>query len=240
MIIFKYPALFTMGWFLFWNSVWLSFFLFVETSVKTQTWLKRIHHSNLPPRSSGEIMEELKSNGIVALCVGLPTMYVTLNYGNFFPVYEGGIIPPLPTLAKEFALWIIVEECIFYWVHRFMHIPVLYKWFHKSHHKPIREPYSLSGLINDPLDASVFLLVTLSGALLLNTHFFTLWCRIPWIAWLSFYSHSNLVFKYDPFGYLPSWLYFDHPGVHLKHHLDPRKNYGMHTQVWDILMKTRT
>lgn len=45
-----------------------------------------------------------------------------------------GPIPSLPTLFFETALFFLVNDFVFYWSHRLLHHPRLYK-IHKKHHQ---------------------------------------------------------------------------------------------------------
>ena len=45
------------------------------------------------------------------------------------------LLPPLPTLALHLAFSTVVEDCLFYWTHRLLHTPYLFKHVHSMHHR---------------------------------------------------------------------------------------------------------
>src|SRR5271169_2633044 len=44
-------------------------------------------------------------------------------------------LPSLREIVRDFTISIIVREILFYYIHRVGHLPAVYKWIHKKHHK---------------------------------------------------------------------------------------------------------
>src|SRR3989338_3170438 len=88
-------------------------------------------------------------------------------------------LPSLSKFAVQFLIFNIIEDTGFYWVHRALHIPWLYKRVHSRHHEFIK-PYSLVGEIAHPVEFLFnFLLPMMIGPFLLGylqgVHILTFW-----------------------------------------------------------------
>ncbi|MEZ4803661.1 MAG: sterol desaturase family protein [Gelidibacter sp.] len=134
-------------------------------------------------------------------------------------------------------LMFIIHDAYFYWTHRLMHIPLLYKWIHKTHHISIN-PNPFSSYSFHPAEAFVeagiilvivFTLPVSPSALL----FFLFWQFI-----YNLYGHSG----YEMY---PSWLHKTFVGKwintsfsHNMHHRVAHKNFGLYFLFWDRLMGT--
>ena len=57
-------------------------------------------------------------------------------------------------LILAFPLMIIMHDTYFYWVHRLMHLPGIFKWFHLVHHKSTN-PSPWAAYAFHPLEAIV-------------------------------------------------------------------------------------
>ena len=69
------------------------------------------------------------------LCGSLPTMllFAHLYWWRQMPVHAP--LPPLPVLAWQAAVLLVVEELLFYYTHRLWHLPALYSRVHYIHHE---------------------------------------------------------------------------------------------------------
>lgn len=63
----------------------------------------------------------------------------------------------------------IIEDTGFYWMHRFLHIPSVYKLYHKKHHE-YNNSISISALYSHPVDYILSNVIpTAAGAILLDS-----------------------------------------------------------------------
>lgn len=146
-----------------------------------------------------------------------------------------------PSLWKNFAqilFFIIAEDFMFYWSHRLLHTPYLYKMVHKKHHEfsmsiSVASEYAhpVEFLIGNifPLGAGPFVLGQA------NVHIVT------WFLWLSFRSihtaegHSGYEIPFSPFRFLPFGV---SAKFHDDHHLKNIGNFGSMFVIWDSLCGT--
>jgi len=114
---------------------------------------------------------------------GYSQLYDTIEEGPFGE--RGGVLPWV-YMAGSAAFFLWFTDFAIYWVHRWLHIPFLYKRLHKPHHKWISKSRSLSCSFLEPL--------TDSRALFDSSHSFRLSCFPPsrWIPSISSLPHGML------------------------------------------------
>ncbi len=142
-----------------------------------------------------------------------------------------------PWFWTSLGLAIIAHDAYFYWTHRLMHRPGLFRLIHRTHHHS-RNPspwaaYSFSP-IEAVVEAGIFPLVVMimpihPGALSL----FMLWQIVFNVA-----GHTG--FEYHPSRFMDSRLrfLFNTPTNHILHHEAAGGNYGLYFNYWDRLMGT--
>lgn len=150
--------------------------------------------------------------------------------------------PSLFTGIWQFIAFNLIEDTIFYWIHRLLHLPWFFKHIHVKHHQfdaAYGHTFSLNGeyahwmenLFND-------LLPLLSGPWLcrpVSIELFWLWIIFRQIR--SADAHSGYVFPWHPLRSLR--LIYQGPVGHLHHHTlgGRRHNFGSY-KFWDYLMGT--
>jgi sterol desaturase/sphingolipid hydroxylase (fatty acid hydroxylase superfamily) len=148
----------------------------------------------------------------------------------------------------------LVEDFVFYWVHRLLHHPVLFKAVHWKHHRFDQiggHTFSLNGeyshyvenLFNDlvPMMCGIFAWTVIYSRLALGPewsfHIFTFWCWITFRQMRTTDSHSGYDLPYHPlrlFRFIYGGARF-----HMEHHTlkGRRWNFGAF-HLWDYLMGT--
>jgi len=141
------------------------------------------------------------------LFVLLPTLYV-LNY--IWPIEFNTIISPIAVLITLIKVF-ISGEILYYYVHRLLHYPSIYKCIHKVHHEYVT-PIGISSLYCHPIEMLIGNTLTLLGPLYWwNADGFTLYLGIELGFFESVADHSG----YDTKG-----------AFHDKHHQLFNCNYG--------------
>lgn len=144
-------------------------------------------------------------------------------------------------IAFEYALYFILFDTYFYWLHRWMHRPSVYRWIHKLHHRSV-SPNLLTTLSVSPLESvinggfvplflTVFTVHDASMALIMPTNIL-----------MGLYVHSG--YEFMPRWWNRSWAtkWFITATFHDQHHRFFTGNYGGYTTIWDRLcgtMRTR-
>jgi len=134
-------------------------------------------------------------------------------------------------------LALAIHDTYFYWTHRLMHHPKLFKIFHLVHHKSTN-PSPWAAFAFHPLEAII-------EAGILPVLVFIM--PMQQYAVLIFFVFSTIINVYGHLGYeiYPAWLVKSRMGKwlntsvsHNMHHKYFKGNYGFYTRVWDVLMGT--
>ena len=82
-------------------------------------------------------------------------------------------LPPVSEVLCSLLLLVLLEECAFYYSHRLLHTPWLYRHVHKQHHA-YTAPVALAAVYAHPLEvATSNVLPLILSPLVLNAHLFT-------------------------------------------------------------------
>jgi len=167
-------------------------------------------------------------------------------FGVFFGVVYSGS-PPRPLVhqggaaALEFSLWLLlvllVHDAAFYWSHRVLHHPVVFRHVHALHHRS-RNPSPFAALAFHPAEA----LVQAVWAVPLGV-----FAPIPSSVWLAFAFVAMFINVLGHCGVelYPRW-WAGHPvfgwlnsaSAHNRHHLELDTNFGLYFTFWDRLLGT--
>lgn len=149
--------------FLAWSS---SFLLYMGVSILSYYYLfdRRLEHHPrfLKNQIKMEIDMSLRSQPIIAAMIvpwfvaeirGKTLMYDNFNdfgAGWFQGTWAEGMGPWVYT-AGSMAVFLLFTDFCIYWIHRWLHIPAIYKRLHKPHHKWV-VPTPFASLAFHPLD----------------------------------------------------------------------------------------
>ena len=139
--------------------------------------------------------------------------------------------------ANSLGLTILLHDTWFYWTHRFMHLPKVFKIVHKVHHLS-HNPSPWAAFSFHPLEAiieaSIFPLV----AFLFPVH--------PWVIFLFIFYMivfnvlGHLGYEIYPKGFVhhPIGKWHNTSTHHNMHHRYTKCNYGLYFNIWDRIMGT--
>jgi sterol desaturase/sphingolipid hydroxylase (fatty acid hydroxylase superfamily) len=135
------------------------------------------------------------------------------------------------------ALTIVLHDAYFYWTHRLMHHPRLFRLFHRTHHLSTN-PTPWAAYAFAPLEAVVQAGIFPLAVLLVPLHPLAFFAFMIWQ--LSFNVAGHAGFEFHPRWLIDSWLgkILNTPTNHVMHHEHFRGNYGLYFNVWDRLMGT--
>ena len=148
--------------------------------------------------------------------VAIPTVALTYPLA----VWRGvGFDLPLPSFERfclDMAVLLLVEEALFYYMHRALHSPRLYGRVHKQHHE-WTAPIAVATNYCSPLEHLLSNLIpALAGPLLCGSHLSVIWVWQAIATLTSVNTHSGY---HLPF--MPS------PEAHDFHHLRFNVNFGV-------------
>ena len=135
------------------------------------------------------------------------------------------------------ALTVVIHDTYFYWTHRLMHLPKLFPWMHRMHHRS-RNPTPWAAYAFDPLEAFVHACILPIAIFLYPIHPLAFLIFMAWQVWFNVIGHSG--FEVAPPWLMDSWLgkFWNTSTNHAMHHQHFKSNYGLYFNVWDRLMGT--
>lgn len=148
--------------------------------------------------------------------VSLPFMYVSFRVMKWRGCSFGPELPTFHWVLFEMIVFAVVEEVMFYYSHRLLHHPMLYRHIHKKHHE-WTAPIGVTSIYAHPVEHVVSnLLPPVVGPFLMGSHIATaiMWFTLAIVS--TTISHCGYHFPF-----LPS------PEAHDFHHLTFVNNFGM-------------
>ena len=188
-------------------------------------------HEQYPPNKI--ILECLKDVALGHFVIRPPLLY----YG--YPIFQKcGMstelenVPPLKIIYLQIFFCMCVDDSLFYWSHRLLHHPKLYKYIHKQHHM---FKYTIGVATEYCHPVEDFLgntMSTIAGPLILGCHLSVFWLYLTLKLWQSIDAHSgyNFPFPFSPFSFIRS---MDCAPAHDYHHSHNEGNFGGFFIFWD-------
>ena len=134
-------------------------------------------------------------------------------------------------------LYLFVQDTWFYWTHRAMHHPKLFKWTHAGHHKSV-QPTPFASFSFDPVEA-------VSAAWLLPAMAMIVPLHVGVALFLLLAMTVNAVFNHAGWEIFPErWVNGRFGRImitathHNQHHTKFTGNYGLYFRFWDLVMGT--
>lgn len=170
--------------------------------------------------------------------IALPTAYFMGDFARAlgFSFAGGDAFPTLPTILLQVGIALLVEDTLFYWGHRTLHHPSIYKYVHKQHHMFQDCTISLSSEFAHPFEFFVANLVPFTtGLLLCGGH------AVSWQVWTlwrigeTLDAHCGYDLPWSPYRILP---FSGSAGHHDYHHSHNKGCFGSFFIFWDALCGT--
>lgn len=164
------------------------------------------------------------------LCLGTPLRVYTRYYTDIEQYGWGWLLLSVP-------LTLLLHDAYFYWAHRLMHHPRLYRRVHLLHHKSVN-PSPWAAYAFHPLEAILEAGIVPILLVAMPLHPLAFWAFVTLMLAFNVYGHLG----YELF---PKKLY-THPlgrwinsSVHHNlHHEKFKGNYGLYFTIWDRLCGT--
>jgi Delta7-sterol 5-desaturase len=191
----------------------------------------------LKQRADGEQIKRELKNAMLTFLIGasFSSIVIYLSKHGLTKIYTDYADHPFFSIFGFFIL-LVIDDTWFYWCHRLLHHPKIYRHIHLEHHKSI--------------DVDPFTSASFHGA---EALLLTLWI-LPVALWMPIYApvlgliqiwglldnlKSHLGYEFYPKWWNKSWFRFLTSSTHHNmHHSKFHGNYGVHFRFWDKLMGT--
>ena len=214
------------------GAIWLLFYVLLKSLFRRR---KIVPQPPAWPQIGREVGNSVRSVAIFGLTGGL---VVFLALSGFRPrVYRSIDEYGWGWYAASIVIAVFVHDAYFYWTHRLLHHPRLFRRFHRTHHLS-HNPTPWAAYSFSAGEAVVQAGI---GPLLVYT--------LP-MHYSAFVAFMTLQITFNVFGHcgyeiLPRWFLRSPLGMfmntvthHAMHHEKVHANYGLYFNIWDRLMGT--
>lgn len=136
-----------------------------------------------------------------------------------------------------FPFMLIIHDTYFYWAHRLMHHPKIFRLFHLIHHKSTN-PSPWAAYAFHPFEAVIEALIF--PILLLTIPIHNIHLMSFFVFSLVYNVYGHLGYELFPKGFSRNWFgkWLNTSVCHNQHHQHFKGNYGLYFTIWDRLMGT--
>lgn len=140
-------------------------------------------------------------------------------------------------LIGSIFLVLFVQDTYYYWMHRWMHLPSVYKYCHLVHHKSVHTSVFTSFSFH-PLETILQAMIIPIIAIFIPLHLYAIIAIISLMTLSATVNHAGV--EIYPSGKFGKWFKKWVIGAthHDAHHKKFNHNYGLYFTFWDRLMKT--
>jgi sterol desaturase/sphingolipid hydroxylase (fatty acid hydroxylase superfamily) len=202
-------------------------------------WATRIRHPGLYTGLDAQISREIRWSLASAAIYGVPAGIVAWGWQNlgWTEIYRNVADYPLWYLPVSVLLYLALHDTWFYWTHRWMHEPKLFKLAHAVHHAS-RPPTAWAAMSFHPIEA-------VSGAIVIPLLVFAIPIHIGALGLVLAIMTVMGVTNHMGWEVFPRWLVNGPLGNmlitathHQRHHAEYRGNYGLYFRFWDRICGT--
>ncbi|MES2827135.1 MAG: sterol desaturase family protein [Bacteroidota bacterium] len=212
----------------------VAFFIFYKVM------LRKVSKAKIQSRHAGrkdflhEIFHSVQSTAVISLVAAVvlfsPLRAYTMVYTD---IDRFGIL----YLVLSVILALVIHDTYFYWMHRLLHHPKLFRYAHLTHHKSTNpSPWtSYSFHIIEAVFEGMVLIVLV---MVIPTHRFAIMAFVLMGFIINVYGH--LGYEIMPKWFRNSWLFgWINTSIHHNlHHSKFNGNYGLYFRFWDRVMGT--
>lgn len=140
-------------------------------------------------------------------------------------------------LPVSYLLLLVFHDTYFYWMHRLVHHPKLFKRVHKVHHDSVT-PTPWAAFSFHPLEAILEAAILPILLIILPTHLFVIGAFLVTMTILGVINHLGYELYFKGFDEHPLTKWIISATHHDLHHQRFNGNYGLYFTIWDRVMKT--
>lgn len=189
------------------------------------------------PKPSDYQREILYSALTIAIFVGIAAIIFTTPLKAYTRYYENVSDYGWGYWVLSIIAMIFLHDTYFYWMHRMMHHPKLYRMVHLTHHKSTN-PSPWAAYSFHPLEAVVEASIIFLIVFLIPYHRSALLAFLVFMIIYNVYGH--LGYELYTKGFNKSWIgkWFNTSVNHNQHHKHFHGNYGLYFLFWDRWLGT--
>jgi sterol desaturase/sphingolipid hydroxylase (fatty acid hydroxylase superfamily) len=202
-------------------------------------WATRLRHPGLYQGQARQMRREVAWSLASAAIYGVPAGVVTWGWQTqgWTRIYTDLSDWPIWYLPFSVLAYLALHDSWFYWTHRWMHAPRLFRIAHAVHHES-RPPTAWAAMSFHPWEAITGAIVIPVLVFLIPIHVAALGVVLTIMTIMGVGNHMGweMFPRWLVHGPLGNWLIT--ATHHEKHHQAYRGNYGLYFRFWDRLCGT--
>lgn len=210
-------------------------FLVFYVLFRNRTGLKKIQAKF--PQNSDYLREIMYSMMTICIFALVPLTLLNTHLRQYTNYYTDIRQYGIPYFIGAFILMVFMHDTYFYWTHRLMHHPRLFRIFHLVHHKSTN-PSPWAAYSFHPLEAAVE--VGIVPIFLFTIPIHTLHLPLFFLFMITYNVYGHLGYELYPKGFSqhPIGRWINTSVNHNQHHQYFKGNYGLYFLIWDRIMGT--
>ena len=183
---------------------------------------------------------EIKWSVISAICFSFTgTMIMLLWQLGYTRIYTEVNAYPIWWMPISLFISLLIDETYYYWIHRWMHRPSVFKRLHKIHHQStISSPWTAFAF--HPIEGMILSLPLVFTLIFIPMHVGVIIMQLVIMSITSVINHLDIEvysesFRKNIFG---RWLIG--ASHHALHHKQYKYNFGLYFTFWDKWKKTES
>lgn len=202
-------------------------------------WLTRVRHPQLYAGLEGQIRSEIGWSLLSASLYGIPAGVLLWGWDKFgwTKLYSNSQDYPIWWIPGSVIAYLLLHDTWFYWTHRWMHRPAIYRRVHAVHHAS-HPPTAWAAMSFHPWE-------TLTGAVVIPALITTIPIHVGALAVVLTIMTVMGVTNHMGWEMFPKALVHGRAGGwvitashHQLHHQRNKCNYGLYFRFWDRLCAT--
>lgn len=199
----------------------------------------RVRHPGHYRGLDAQIRREIGWSMASAIIYGAPAGIVAWGWQNrgWTRIYDDWSAYPLWWVPVSVLLYLVVQDTWFYWTHRWMHRPAVFKRVHAVHHAS-RPPTAWAAMAFHPFEAVTLAVVIPLLVFVIPIHIAMLGLVLAIMTVMGVTNHMGweMFPRFLWGGRVGAWLIT--ASHHQRHHDAYRCNYGLYFRFWDRVCGT--
>lgn len=151
--------------------------------------------SQISDSSLGKLYRQILYNQTLQAILGAVLIYLRYHYLEHS---INRVVPTLSRFAFEFFVFNLLREVTFYYSHRWLHHPSVYKYVHKRHHE-WQTPIALTAVYCHPLEHLLSNIIPVFiGPIVMGSHNLASYIWIGYVITETISAHSGYQFPLNP------------------------------------------
>jgi lathosterol oxidase len=190
--------------------------------------------------SNKQFKREIGWSVISALCFSFTgTILLLLWQKGFTKIYTGINEYPLWWLPVSLMISLLIDETYYYWIHRWMHKPTVFRRIHKIHHQStISSPWTSFAF--HPVEGMILSLSLVITLILIPMHIGIILFQLTIMTFSSVINHLDIEIYSTRLRSNSMGRLLIGASHHALHHKQYKYNFGLYFTFWDKWKKTES